>query len=60
MMVWGQNQFIEESSYDFSVFFFAYIYRHAYSNYIICIADNEMKGLCLSFNLVSSGVVYVA
>ena len=31
---------------------------HEYENNIICIFDHEIKGLCLSFDLVPSLVAY--
>ena len=41
--------------HDFPLFFRIFIYIHQYANYanmITCIFDHEMKGICLSFNLV--------
>ena len=31
---------------------------HAYANKVICISGHGMKGICITFNLVSRVVVY--
>ena len=46
------------SFYDFPLTFKDFIKIHEYANYLICITGHEMKGSCLSFNLVPSAVVY--
>ena len=35
-----------------------FINIHEYANKLICITGHKMKGLCISFNLVPSVVVY--
>ena len=42
----------------FPLFFQIFINIHEYANKIICILDHGIQGLCLSFNLVPSLVVY--
>ena len=42
----------------FSLIFKVFINIHEYANKIICIFDDGIKGLCLSFNLVPSLVAY--
>ena len=42
----------------FSLIFNVFINSHEYAYKIICISDNGIKGLCLSFNLVPSLVAY--
>ena len=44
--------------YDFLLIFKYLINIHEYANQIICITGHEMKGSCLSFNLVPSLVVF--
>ena len=46
------------SVYDFPLTFKDFINIHEYANKLICITGHEMKGSCLSFNLVPSVVVY--
>ena len=45
--------------YVFSLIYKVFINIHEYANDIICIFDNGIKGLCLSFNLLPSLVAYV-
>ena len=42
----------------FSLIFKVFINIHEYENKIVSIFDHGIKGLCLSFNLVPSLVVY--
>ena len=42
----------------FSLIFKVFINIHEYANKIFCILDHEIKGLCLSFNLLPSLVAY--
>ena len=44
--------------YEFTLLFKVFIKIHEYANYIICISDCGVKGMCLSFNLIPSLVVY--
>ena len=43
--------------YNFPLIFDVCINIHEYANYIICICNHLMKGLCLSFSLVSKSEV---
>ena len=43
--------------YDISLIFKVFINIHEYANYLICIFDNGIKGLCLSFDSVPNLVV---
>ena len=44
--------------YDFLIVFKYLINIYEYTNKLICITGHEMKGSCLSFNLVLILVVY--
>ena len=55
----GLNQLINGSFYDFSSRFEFSFYFHKYITKIICLSDQEIKGLCLVFDLVPSFVVSV-
>ena len=44
--------------YDFPLIFKVFINIHEYANKVICISGHRMKGICLTFNLVSRLVVY--
>ena len=55
----GKNQLIYGSFYNFSSGFEFSIYNHDDGKKIICLSDQEKKGLCLGFNLVPTLVVSV-
>ena len=44
--------------YDFSLIVKVFINIHEYTNYLICIFDHGIKGLCLRFNLIPSLLGY--
>ena len=44
--------------YDFLLSLRFFMNIHEYANWVICISDHGMKGICLTFNLVPRLVVY--